>query len=195
MVCRAIDFFMAQDYAYRELLIVGDERSDIPDFTPIDGIDAIVSKRVMNIGEKRNWACHAARGQIVLHWDDDDFSAPHRISQQVEELDITKKSVTGYRAMKFTDGTNWWEFSIGRGFVLGTSLAYSWHWWVNHQFLPLAIGEDAAFCAAAAEANQLAEIPDLNLMYATIHERNTSKRRMDQDSGWVELPGFKWPSV
>lgn len=35
------------------------------------------------IGEKRNLAVSNALGDIIVHWDDDDFFRPHRISSQV----------------------------------------------------------------------------------------------------------------
>jgi hypothetical protein len=37
-------------------------------------------------GEKRNRAAAEARGEIIVHWDDDDWSARWRLRYQVEEL-------------------------------------------------------------------------------------------------------------
>ena len=68
-------------------------------------------------------------------------------------------------------------------------------WWETHRYPEVQVGEEAVFCEAAAAENQLAEVPDLNLMYATIHPRNTSKRRPDQDAGWRALLGFQWPGM
>jgi len=35
------------------------------------------------IGEKRNIAVSNALGEVIVHWDDDDFFRAHRISSQV----------------------------------------------------------------------------------------------------------------
>src|SRR5262249_61234848 len=47
-----------------------------------------------SIGAKRNLACEMAQGEIIAHWDDDDWYAVNRLRYQVmpfirEEADIT----------------------------------------------------------------------------------------------------------
>lgn len=37
-----------------------------------------------SIGEKRNIAVHHAKGNVIVHWDDDDFFREHRITTQVQ---------------------------------------------------------------------------------------------------------------
>jgi glycosyltransferase involved in cell wall biosynthesis len=39
--------------------------------------------KVMTIGAKRNELCRAAKGEIIVHFDDDDFYAPHYIQDMV----------------------------------------------------------------------------------------------------------------
>jgi hypothetical protein len=39
-----------------------------------------------SLGAKHNLACELARGEIVAHWDDDDWMAEWRLSYQVQEL-------------------------------------------------------------------------------------------------------------
>ena len=56
------------------------------------------------IGEKRNFGAGRARGAVIAHWDDDDYSAPDRLEDQVGRLLQSGKAVTGYFAMRFTDG-------------------------------------------------------------------------------------------
>jgi len=38
------------------------------------------------VGAKRNLACDLANGDIIVHWDDDDWMADWRLSYQVEQL-------------------------------------------------------------------------------------------------------------
>lgn len=196
---RAAECFNRQTYRRRELLIVADSILDT------EGVDLnraevvsimpprwFVPLRKLNIGQKRNLGCESAVGSdLIAIWDDDDFSAPGRLAAQVLELDITRKAVTGYSAMKFTDGSNWWRFRIGEGFAIGSSLMFRRDWWETHRFDELQVGEDAGFCERAFEANQLATVPDLNQMYATIHSGNTSPRK-PEGPGWSTLQGFVW---
>ena len=44
------------------------------------------STEKITLGAKLNLACDYARGEIIAHWDDDDWYAPRRLSTQVEAL-------------------------------------------------------------------------------------------------------------
>ena len=189
----SIDCFEVQTYENKALLIVADSARD---YEGIDmrGISVLHDPGAL-VGEKRNSGCFAAElADLIAVWDDDDFSAAGRLANQVQTLQETRKAVTGYSAMKFTDGASWWQFSYSGGFCLGTSLCFTREWWWSHRFEEFQIGQDEKFAADAAAAGQLAEVPDLDLMYATIHPGNTSKRKPQQDSGWSALPGFLWPA-
>jgi hypothetical protein len=41
---------------------------------------------VMQGGKARNLACEASRGDIIIHWDDDDWQHPERVTRQVKTL-------------------------------------------------------------------------------------------------------------
>lgn len=224
---RAVECFRSQTYENRELLFVCDPGygDDIAAVIPVLPGDSerlmMVSQFAGNVGAKRNHGCGWVRDGLIAIWDDDDFSAPNRLAQQVAELKATSKAVTGYRGMKFRvhcptcRGTKfmtvedsyhggpwtmvcdncpnpeWYRFDYPRGLVFGSSLLFTRDWWRKHPFPELQIGEDVQFVEAAARENQLSDVPDLNLMYASIHEGNTSPRRLDQ-AGWVKLEGFVW---
>ena len=186
---KAIKNFYRQTYKRKELLFVADCLCDVP--APLHF--PVISRSGFNVGQKRNAGCEFAFGDLIAIWDDDDFSAPGRLSQQVAELERSGKSVTGYRAMKFTDGSAWWEFCYPlKDWVLATSMCFRRDWWLDHPFEPLQVGQDERFCAVAAGAEQLAECADLDLMYATIHPGNTSPRNVNRGFPWVPLPGFQW---
>src|SRR5262245_65271311 len=93
---KVIRLFQSQTYRKRELLIVADGAS-VRDVVPKDDarIRLFEIEAGRNIGEKRNFAASIAAGEILAHWDDDDYSAPDRVAIQVEALRSTRKAVTG----------------------------------------------------------------------------------------------------
>src|SRR5262249_35755349 len=86
-VPRAIQQFLAQDYAHRELVIVDDGPDMVADIIPADPrIRYVRFERRMTLGAKRNTACQLAHGEVIVHWDDDDWIASWRLSYQVRAL-------------------------------------------------------------------------------------------------------------
>jgi len=191
---QAVDCFNLQTYPNKELLVLGDSREDLEGlkFPPGSQVKYTDGARLV-VGAKRNVGCQAARGEIIAIWDDDDYSAPARLSQQVEVLNTSAKSVTGYREMKFTDGKEWWRYpGPGKDFVLATSLCFRKEWWMKHRFAEIQCGQDEQFAAEAGRLGQLVECPDMDLMYATIHPGNTSVRQLN-GGPWLKIPaGFQW---
>ena len=141
---------------------------------------------LIGLAQKRNFGVENARGSVIAHWDDDDWSHPDRIRSQVDLLteDI---AVTGYRDMVFQiDGIAAWEYAGAHGFALGTSLMYRKSWWARNKFPAIQIGEDAAFVDAARVAGVLKSVKCNGMMTATIHADNTSPRQLSGDN-WSKL--------
>jgi glycosyltransferase involved in cell wall biosynthesis len=175
---QAIKCYQQQTYPHRELLILADGE-DVRDLIPSDPTIRLVHlDRRTEIGEKRNFGCAIGSGDVLCHWDDDDWSAPGRMAAQVSRLLQSGLSVTGYSAMRFTDGARWWQYSGSLVYALGTSLCYWFDWWEAHPFPSLNVGEDNRFVEQAAQAGQLITADAKELMYATIHHSNTSPRQM-----------------
>ena len=89
-VARAARHFLRQRYADRELVVVDDGAISAEPSLPRD--NRIRYHRLparASIGAKRNVACEIARGEVILHWDDDDWMAPTWIATQVETLTRT----------------------------------------------------------------------------------------------------------
>ncbi len=140
-----------------------------------------------SIGAARNAGCEAARGDIIAHFDDDDFSAPERLSEQICRLLAAPGcQVTGYREMRFTTGAGWWLYSGPPKYALGTSLVYRRDWWQAHHFPEVQVGEDAGFTAQSAARGALVSVEAGEMMWATIHSGNTSPRQMTGAS-WRKL--------
>lgn len=178
---KAIENFRLQTHVNRELLIVADG-DDVRDLVPnVPEIRLIHVDGHPDIAEKRNLGCARAAGEVVAHWDDDDYSAPGRIVDQLTRLVTSGKSVTGYRTMRFTDGARWWLYEGSLLFALGTSLCYRREFWQSHPFacqMPN-IGEDNRFVGEAAQARELAVAEAGDLMHASIHAGNTSPRSLN----------------
>lgn len=176
---KAIESFLAQTYRNKELLILADGervRDLIPDNRSIRIIEI---EEGYTIGPKRNFGVLRSLGEIIAHWDDDDYSAPGRLDDQVGRLLSSQVAVTGYRSMRFTDGTSWWLYRGAENYSLGTSLCYRRDWALAHQFPSLQIGEDNEFGKIAAETGQMISIDAGELMHAAIHTGNTSPKNTD----------------
>ena len=157
--------------------------------------DAHVSIRYVQIedgrtiGEKRNLGTRLALGDVVASWDDDDWSAPGRLDDQIRTMWQSGRAVTGYHTMLFTDGDCWWKYRGAANYALGTSLCYRKSWWERHEFSAKQVGEDGDFGREADLAGQLISVDAGDLMVASIHKGNTSPRRLYGDQ-WrkVEVP-------
>jgi len=79
-VPQAIRCFLRQDYSNLELLIVDDGIESIADLVPTsDRIRYVRFDQKLTIGAKRNLACEKARGEFIVHWDDDDWYPSWRV--------------------------------------------------------------------------------------------------------------------
>jgi glycosyltransferase involved in cell wall biosynthesis len=175
---KAIRCYQLQRHQSKELLIIADG-ADVSDLIPSDPTIRLVHiAEGLEIGGKRNFGCSRAAGEVIAHWDDDDWSDPGRMQDQLDRLRESGKAVTGYSAMRFTDGLQWWQYRGEHNYALGTSLCYRRDWWANHRFLSLQRGEDDAFTRAAWNAGQLSTADAGQLMFATNHPGNTSPRSM-----------------
>ncbi len=148
-------------------------------------IRLLVLEGAPGIGDKRNLGCNHARGEVIAHWDDDDYSAHTRLADQLARLDSSGKPVTGYHAMRFTDGTRWWKFEGKKSYALGTSLCYRKEAWQRNKFPAIQVGEDNHFVAVAAARGELVTADAGELMYANNHPGNTSPKYIGE--GWTLL--------
>src|SRR5437879_5232834 len=86
-VPQAIGCFQAQDYPSRELLILDDGKDSVADLVPTDSrIRYLRTNQKQALGAKRNECVKASHGDLIMHWDDDDWMADWRISYQVSKL-------------------------------------------------------------------------------------------------------------
>jgi len=112
----ALGHFFSQDYPNKELIIVDDGTDSVEDLViGLSRVRYIRLQRRTAIGAKRNLACQVAKGDIIAHWDDDDWYAPDRLRYQLAPLLANDAEMTGLTntfvlqlpaAVFWTTGTN-----------------------------------------------------------------------------------------
>lgn len=191
-VPRAIDYFLRQDYPNRELLIIDDGSDPVADLVPEDPrIRYLRLDSRQSLGSKRNLACREAKGDVLMHWDDDDWHAPHRISYQVAELGRTGAQLCGLDRLLFFDpeGGKAWRYaypSRSRKWLAGGTFCYTRELQRRYPFPHVDIGEDNRFAWSVPDAG-MAALDDEGIYVAMIHGRNTSRKRC-AGSRWQPVP-------
>lgn len=190
----AVANFLAQDFCDAELLIVSED--GIPDSIQA----ALATGRVrhvpcppgLSLGAKRNFACTQAKGELLAHWDDDDWYAPDRLRRQVEALLVSPAAaMCGTNRVYFRelDGPGAWEYRY-RGerpaWLCGASLMFRRSFWLTHPFPDKSVGEDNDF-VWSAHPTQVLDLDDPALCIASKHAGNTS-RKNTSNPWWTPVP-------
>ncbi len=142
MAVRAVRAFEAQTYKRRRLLVL-----DGSDAYSVDLASALAKVRqhlcycalfafergTLSVGQLRQmairrveqmWPMESDGPDLIAHWDDDDWSSPHRLEYQVMQMaQGLMEGVSAFHRMLFWDQEHReaWEY---RGTPLGTSLLY-----------------------------------------------------------------------
>ncbi len=191
-VPHAIQLFQAQDYPCRELVILDDGDDPVGDLIPDD--PAIRYFRLSGrrtVGAKRNLACEYAAGDVIVHWDDDDYSAPWRITRQVAHLLRTGADISGLDRVYFAGPgrEQAWLYTYppdDRPWVCGGTFCYLRSLWERNPFPDESVGEDNGFVWSAVQKT-VSSIADNTFYIATIHPGNTSPKSTG-DSRWASIP-------
>jgi glycosyltransferase involved in cell wall biosynthesis len=196
IVPQAIKYFLQQDYPRRELLILDDGRESVADVVPHDSrIRYIRMEGKRSLGAKRNLACELSEGEIILHWDDDDWMSNRRLSYQVcSLLEQPHKDVCGLSRLFFYDPTQnkAWVYihpSRARAWISGNTLCYRKSLWQRQRFPDINEGEDTLFVWRLNE-KQMLSLDDPNFYVATVHPNNTSIKHTHHP-GWQSVPPEK----
>ena len=200
----AIEHFLRQDYPHKELLIVEDGDSTVADLVPADQrVRLIRAPTRTSVGAKRNLACAQASGTLIVHWDDDDWHADHRLSYQVGALLAADAELCGLTRLLFLDtrsGRSWryvYPDRAGR-WLGGSTLCYRRTLWTRSPFPAINVGEDMRFVAQAR--TQPLVLSDETFHVGIIHGRNVSPKSCS-GSAWQPYPldqiarlmGDDWP--
>ena len=208
---KAVACFMKQTYPNRRLLIYDTGRQGLA--VQHDWIAHARAPRLAacTVGMLRNNANEMVTADIIAHWDDDDYSHPERLTEQVAFLQASGADLVGYNEMLFwdvrideaafppvIDGEAWlYEKRARSDYAIGTSLAYWRKAWEKKQFgnqprPGLANGEDNDWIkdqrvesmssfGLDGDSNAASRWRETPRMIARIHGRNTSSQYADLD--------------
>jgi hypothetical protein len=171
----AMRCFLQQSYPIAELIIVDDGTETF--FMPTGLNIRYVKTTATTTGAKRNIGAELATGDIIANWDDDDWSHPHRIEDEIQRLITTGKAVTGYNASIIFEEATGLLYRIPAGppyFASGSSQCYWKSWWREHPYPDCSFGEDSAFSRTARLADQLAIAEPGHMLMVRRHSTNTS---------------------
>lgn len=138
------------------------------------------------IGFLRNGAIRSAIGwlnfDVIVTMDDDDWSHPNRIAEQVKLLEESGAEAVGYHEMIFwrTPQAEAWLWSHRPPYAAGTSLCYWRRTWERRPFpdepkAPGSSGEDHLWQKGVALVSESSVKLDGPRMIAAIHPGNSSK--------------------
>lgn len=216
---KAVECFRAQTYQNKRLLIwdTGEWPQSTMDIWEDEAITHILSSpRKLTVGALRNEAAAFwTEYPILVHFDDDDYSHPNRIAEQVALLQTSRADVVGYNEMLFwrtpvpvtghpeavqLGGEAWLFTRHQSSYAVGASLCYWRSFWERNQFPDQPRpgnmgGEDWAFIQRAhvhAVSSLCGPPPDSDYdtprMIQRIHGSNTSK-------AYEELKEPSWKRV
>jgi glycosyltransferase involved in cell wall biosynthesis len=191
-VPQAVTYFLRQDYPAKELIVVDDGPEPVRDLLPAD--PRIVYHRLETrtvLGTKRNLACDLARGPIIMHWDDDDWASPDRVSLQVAALTGGNADICGTSSLLCYDSASAsaWRFTWSdrrHPWVAGASLCFRKEFWRRFPFPDVAIGEDTSF-VFNPEVRRVADVRDSGCIVAMIHRGNTVPKTVHR-ANWSSCP-------
>jgi glycosyltransferase involved in cell wall biosynthesis len=182
-VGQAIWYFLRQDYPARELIILDDGDDSVADLVPADErIHYARLDRRMTVGAKRNLACELSRGELIAHWDDDDWIGPDRLTRQVRALQSSGADVCGAHDLRYyrPEGGDAWMYrhqDTGWPWLAGCTLLYRRRAWTEHPFADVNVGEDGLFVRACTPG----QVQPLNLdscYVALIHPDNAGSKNL-----------------
>jgi O-antigen biosynthesis protein len=205
-VAQSVRYFLRQDYPHTELIIVDDGAALVRAGLPDDGrVRYVRSRKPLSVGHKRNLACEEARGEIIAHWDDDDWYAPHRLGHQVAPLLAGRADICGLEPALFLDVEQWrgWQLApalYARMFVGGVHGATLMYWralWGSlSRFPDSSLGEDAAFLHKTMERGARAmTVPHAGSFIYLRHAHNTWRFEAGQHidpAGWTPIKVEDW---
>jgi glycosyltransferase involved in cell wall biosynthesis len=173
----AIRSYLHQDWPEKELIVVADGE-DITDlFVGVPNVTYLFRDEHESLGRKKNLGNKFASGEIIAHWDDDDWSGPGRLTDQVNRILESGRPVTGYNVLNFWDlnRNEACQYIGTRNYACDSSLCYRREYWKNHRFKEdLGNKEDSSFAHRAGGDSLLSIAYSGEHLVAINHGKNSS---------------------
>lgn len=192
----ALKCYLSQDWPDKELVVIDDGPHSVGHLVKQMVPDAIYIHFAERqaIGNKRNQACEAASGDVICHFDDDDWSAPGRIRDQLTRLLESGKQMTGYHSIIYWNGLRAYRYISGvPQYAVGTSMCYQKRFWDTHRFPPKNYAEDNALVYQARDERQLIAVDAGQMMVVRSHPSCTSSAERLRQNSWPEVPHESLP--
>jgi len=208
MACRAVECFRQQTYpADRRVLLVYDTSTDRPAWSTKADNEAylwVPAAHGQPIGTLRNQANDVAvtgvggnrpgligAPDILCYWDDDDWSHPARIAEQVDA--VLMREATGYNEVIFWDQTTkqCWKYRGSPDYIVGASLCYWRATWERNPFPALHTGEDTEWqrgLRISAVSGVYVAGDAQPRMIGGVHPRNTTCKILYPVPEWKRTP-------
>lgn len=205
-ISAAIDCFLRQDYPHLELVILDDGSDPVEDLVPADGRFRYVRQAERMVGgPKRNRTCELARGEILAHWDDDDWHSPNYLSCEVETLLETGVEAVGLDRVLYYDLVNDQGYQFfypgwNRSLPVDGTLVYRRSLWNRGGFQDIPTGAESRF-VRSIPPERLGVLSIENLYVGLIHPSNSSPKKTS-GTYWRPYPveairritGPTWPN-
>jgi glycosyltransferase involved in cell wall biosynthesis len=187
----ALKCYLSQDWPDKELVVIDDGAETVKNLVQQWVPDAVYihlqEKQV--IGTKRNLACEAARGEVICHFDDDDWSAVGRIRDQVTRLLESGKQMTGYHSITYWNGKKAYRYvSAVPKYAVGSTMCYRKRFWELNHFPAKSYAEDNALVYKARDERQLISADARQMMIIRSHASCTSSPERLRQNTWPQVP-------
>jgi glycosyltransferase involved in cell wall biosynthesis len=167
-----------QDYPLdrMELIVLDDGEDPVEDLVrDVAGVRYLRAEPGQPLGRKRNLLAAEARGEILVHMDDDDYYPRERVNQAVRALGRGEAQIAGASAMFI-----YYVFSAqlgqagpyGARHATASTLAYTRRYLDNHRFDDSAPrGEEPLFTEGFTAP--MVQLPAASTVLAIAHDSNT----------------------
>jgi glycosyltransferase involved in cell wall biosynthesis len=204
------DCVTAQDWPEWEWLILDSSEAPAPVAFDDPRVRYIHDPVRVSLGEKRNRLAQAARGELIAHFDDDDYYAPSYLSAMVRRLgDAPLVKLTGFFTYRAVERRlAYWNLMVKQGLHhewfaghpaaartygpegedafrdnhlgYGLSFLYRRAAWETARFEDVAFNEDAAFARALMKTAPIVGFPDTTGLMFAVQHRGNHSKLFPQ---------------
>jgi len=191
-VSQSIKYFQNQDYPNKELIIYDTGTDKVKDLVPNSKeIHYFSSDLELKLGEVRNVAINHSKGDIIITWDDDDWSGENRISKQVQSIIKNEGDLTCFTHSFTYDMNNDQCWLISRktdeDMTVNATLAFRKRVWEKLvKYPPLSVGEDNKFLRDCLKKElKLVLLPNNGEFISITHQTNTASQIDGHDTNML----------